>query len=147
MTNHEYMTKCTKHGCELKPLFTSSYCPRCDEEAAVNAPDVKEYAQKPASWEHGWFFCCPTVDSDQQVKEVAPPRHSSASVTLLSISLSPVDMQNLKQRLNGTIVADEAATYSGIVIRSDPYMPQGMVLRKWSSGRVDLARVEWIGQP
>lgn len=31
------MTTCEKHGCPLKELLTSTYCPRCDEEAAVNA--------------------------------------------------------------------------------------------------------------
>jgi hypothetical protein len=30
------MSRCEKHGCELKPLLTSEFCPRCDEEASVN---------------------------------------------------------------------------------------------------------------
>jgi hypothetical protein len=30
------MTTCEKHGCALKELLTSTYCPRCDEEASVN---------------------------------------------------------------------------------------------------------------
>lgn len=32
------MATCEKHGCPLTPLFTSAFCARCDEEAAVNAP-------------------------------------------------------------------------------------------------------------
>jgi hypothetical protein len=39
------MTTCEKHGCPLTPLFTSTFCARCDEEAAVNA-GVSELAKR-----------------------------------------------------------------------------------------------------
>lgn len=40
---------CEKHHCELKPLFTSLYCPRCKDEEDLNK-EIEESITK-ALWE------------------------------------------------------------------------------------------------
>lgn len=86
------MTTCEKHGCALTPLFTSAFCARCDEEAAVNAAQVPEVvavgsgsmvgqdgkviryrvvgAQSPGSPDVGWYHNYPVCGTDANGSDV-----------------------------------------------------------------------------
>jgi hypothetical protein len=66
------MTTCEKHGCPLTPLFTSTFCARCDEEVAVNAEDGKDMRcnQPHRSQDVGWYYNYPTCGTDANGSDV-----------------------------------------------------------------------------
>jgi len=46
MKRANYDRYCTKHGVKLQPLFTSFFCPSCDNEGATTEFDRDETTQK-----------------------------------------------------------------------------------------------------
>lgn len=107
------MATCEKHGCELTPLFTSAFCVRCDEEAAVNVGAIMKsvYAEgvslpdcTPKTHAIGWYHNYPTIGTDANGSDVDDldvcmgmaskdelDRHTAAAATLAAWSPTTSD--------------------------------------------------------